>query len=40
MINLIVNFALEQAMKAQRGSRGSSTLSLIFLTSALDKVGG
>ena len=37
MINLIVNFALEQAMKAQRGSRGSSTLSL---TSALDKVGG
>jgi len=33
-----VNFTLEQAMKAQRGSRGYSyTLSL---TSALDGVGG
>jgi hypothetical protein len=35
MVNL--NFTLEQATKAQRGSR---CITLLFLTSALDGVGG
>jgi hypothetical protein len=32
-----VKFALEQAMKAQRGSRG--ILPVLFLTSAVEAVG-
>jgi hypothetical protein len=37
IIIIIIKFSLEQATKAQRGSRG---IVLLFLTSALDGVGG
>ena len=38
MVQVKVKFTLEQATKAQRGSRGIALL--FFLTSALDRVGG